>query len=231
MFDRRNNLIKQANWYNPYACICENYDKECELNNIFIYNENGILIETRHGWFNESNNYTGDCYIENGIFKITDRQKEKYLKDCKNFILYVESGYDKTKKYNLYIYYKNVNYQFLGFYKDSLFVELQYTLFDNKKYEINVGDSRKYSQEVRYELLNLARDFESKIFSLNAKGILVKTKKINKYAKLYDKLLEEEKTYPIEKLFYSEETNNKEFVDMCMQMIENNKKLNEEKEN
>ena len=57
----KNNIIKEAIWYNPYIAI-DTKNNMYKLDNIIIYSDYGVLLETDRGWFG-NNNELGDQYI------------------------------------------------------------------------------------------------------------------------------------------------------------------------
>lgn len=220
-----NNLQKTSYW-NPY--FADTNRGMYELNNIIIYNEDGILIETGCGWFNESNNHTEDANIDGGILKINSGTESKHLKEKNNFIIKDNNCSYKDNVYILYIYYKNINYKPIAIVKNSLFVEVEYQLFNNtdKKYSKAIGQSKKYSDAVYWELRNEIKETENDGFKYDRdmESLKQHLKNINKLIKKYEKTKEVEKSYPIDAFIdgtNTEKNSNNE-------SYKNNKKLLEE---
>lgn len=139
-----NNLIKEAIWYNPYMAI-DTKGKAFELDNIIIYSSDGVLLETGQGWFGY-NNTLGDKYISD----INKRMKVDFSKK-ENFIIKSKPlSYKLETKYTLYIYYKNIDCKFLGYSITSLFLETNFTIFDNYKIDDVIGFTDRKSKAVQY---------------------------------------------------------------------------------
>ena len=75
----KNNIIKEAIWYNPYVAIDTKHNTY-KLDNIIIYSDYGVLLETDRGWFG-NNNDLGDKYIGdiNKRMKIDFSKKENFV--------------------------------------------------------------------------------------------------------------------------------------------------------
>lgn len=144
MENKKNNLIKQADWYNVYCAIDEK-GNTYELENIIIYSENGVLLETDRGWFGDNNNL-GDIAI--GTIK---RRMKKDFSRKENFITKEEKkSYRIDNKYTLYIYYKNINCNFIGYSIDSLFLKTNFTILDNYKIDDVIGFTKNKSNGIAY---------------------------------------------------------------------------------
>ena len=194
-----NNLIRDTYW-NPYFANT-NRGNGYELDNIIIYNDYGVLIETGCGWFNESNNNTGSTTVKNDIIKANKGTEEKHKKEHHNFIIKTEESYKDG--YTLYIYYKNIDYKVVKIEKRSLFIEIDYQLFDNKSktYSKAIGQSKKFSDAIYWELRKELKETESDSFKYdnNMESLEEHLKNIKKLMKKYNKMKEEEKSYSIEK--------------------------------
>jgi hypothetical protein len=206
----KNYLLKE-NYWNSYFAIT-NKGQAFELDNIIIYNEKGNLIETNSGWFNESNNTTGEKQLTSDILKINTGNEEKHKKEKHNFIVKTQSSYKDG--YTLYIYYKNIDYKFIGIEKDSLFLNIKYQLFndDTKTYEKAIGHTKKFSQEIYYKLTAEIKQTEYDTFKYdrNIDALNEHLKNINKLKNKMLKMQEEEKNYSFEKLIGDTGTYEKE---------------------
>lgn len=222
-----NNLQKTSYW-NPYFVDTNNRGGSYELNNIIIYNENGILIETGCGWFNESNNHTDGVNVDGGILKINTGTESKHITEKHNFIIKDRECSYKDDVYILYIYYKNINYKPIAIVKRSLFIEIDYQLFNNteKTYSKAIGQSKKYSDAVYWELRKelKATDDDGFKYDRDMESLKTHIKNINKLIKKYEKTKEVEKDYPIDAFIDGTNTeknsNNESYI--------NNKKMLEE---
>lgn len=222
MNEINNNLVRYHSYWNPYFAKINN--NIYELNNIIIYNESGVLIETGHAWFNESNNKTGDHYIGE-IKKINKNNIEKNLKSKNNFIIKDnESSFEN--RYILYIYYKNINYKFI---KISLnyFLEINYTLFgnDSKIYSKAIGQKTKLSQNINYNKIYPLID-EMKYKSVDE--LKKKIKELNKIIKEYENATIFENSLKVDDEKIKEIYFN---GDETQKIINNNKNLLEDQKN
>ena len=221
-----NNLLKQNYWNSYFAKT--NKGQVYELDNIIIYNEQGKLIETSHGWFDESNNYTGEQTVKNDILKVNVGNEEKHIKEKHNFLVKTQESYKDA--YTLYIYYKNIDYQFKAFTKDSLFINIEYTLFNNheKVYSNAIGQSNKFSQAVYWKLREELKQAEYDAFKYDKhiEELDKHIKNLKKLAKQFVKVQEEEKNYPFESFI----NDTSKYKAICQEMYDNNKKLQEEAE-
>lgn len=217
-------LVKESYW-NPYFVNTSNRGGHYELDNIVIYNEKGLLIETGCGWFNESNNHTENTEIKNDILKINTGTEEKHIKEKHNFIIKTKNSYKDG--YTLYLYYKNINYKPVAIVKRSLFVEVDYQLFNNneKTYSKAIGNSRKYSQEIYSELRKEIEKTEKNTYRYDEhmEELEQQLKNIKKLMKKYEKIKEEEKNYSIDKFVTgtaTDKTQNKESYKNNIEMLE-----------
>lgn len=222
-----NNLQKTSYW-NPY--FVDTNRGMYELNNIIIYNDDGILIETGCGWFNESNNHTDGVNVNGGILKINSNTESKHIKEKHNFIIKDKDCSYKENVYILYVYYKNINYKPIAIVKNSLFVEIQYQLFNNteKTYSKAIGQSNKYSNAIYWELRHeiKAADDDGYKYDHDMQPLKQHIKNINKLIKKYELTKEAEKSYPLDTLINATSTEK----DVNMESYKNNKNLLKEED-
>lgn len=193
MENKKNNLIKQAAWYNVYCAIDEK-GNIYELENIIIYSEAGILLETDRGWFGD-NDDLGDVAI--GTIK---RRMKKDFSRKENFITKEEKkSYRIDNKYTLYIYYKNINCNFIGYSIDSLFLKTNFTILHNYKIDDVIGFTKNKSNSIAYseELKEAYKKVDSYNFEDHPEELEKAIKVIRKKQKEYKKALEEEENYTL----------------------------------
>lgn len=211
------NLFKQ-NYWNPWIAVTEG-GKGYEIENIKIYSDYGIILETGCGWFG-SNNNLGDQEIEAISLK-----RSIDLKSKKNFIVKEEKkSYRIDHNYTLYIYYKDqfLNLEFTGFNLSSFWLESTFTIFDNYKIDDVLGYREKESDKIKYnkELEEAYKKFDSYNFDNHFEDIEQAIKTIKKYHKQYEEQKEKEKNYTLkdyDKMIY---TNNDEVIPP-MEIIKN----------
>lgn len=211
------NLKRISNWFNPMQAIT-NKRESFELDNIIIYSENGILIETKRGWFDHGNNDIIDgLEIKPEIVK-----KLKIDFNCKqNFIVRSEpKEYRFDRKYTLYLYYKNINYKFEGLTLDNLFLNLNYSILNNYKNYIVIGDREKKSDSIQYsdKLKENLKKIDSYHFDCKPEEFKKALKEIAKIHKEFEKVKEAEKLLTV---------NDYQSLirDNAKTMLENNKKI------
>ena len=103
------------------------------------------MLETGRGWFGD-NNTLGDKYIGN----INKRMKIDFSKK-ENFVIKSKPlSYKLETKHTLYIYYKNIDCKFLGYSITSLFLETNFTIFDNYKIDDVIGFTDRKSKAIQY---------------------------------------------------------------------------------
>lgn len=145
-------LFRVVNWYRPLNAILENGKQVC-LNNIIIYDKNGIIEQTNYGYFDN------DKEIEiNG--DIILKRKEDFTKEI-NFVISDKKNWNNETEYKIYIHKNNVKFEFTGFEKhiDTIM----------KTYTINGGVFRnvfKYLGDKKYECKN---NFENKLKEISNK--------------------------------------------------------------
>lgn len=189
----KTNLVKQNEWYNPYVAIDEK-GNAYELENIVIYSENGVLLDTDRGLFGD-NNRLGDVAI--GTIK---RRMKRDFSIKENFIIKEEQkSYRIDNKYTLYIYYKNINCNFIGYSIDSLFLRSNFTILDNYKIDDVIGFTKNKSNSIAYseELKEAYQKVDSYNFQNNPEELEKAIKLIREKQKEYKKALEEEENYTL----------------------------------
>lgn len=216
------NLIRTCNWYNPMTAITEKGDGY-ELDNIIIYNENGVLIETKKGWFDNSNNN----FEEGDGLEITPAIKRKIkvnFESKENFVIKSEEkSYRDMQKYTLYIYYKNVNYKYNGMTLDNIFLNLNYSILNKYNYYVVIGDRNAASYKIEYneELQEAMKKIDHYTFTYKGEELQEALKTISKYQKEYEKAKEYEKTLTVDNWQELIRENDRE-------KLENNKNLEAE---
>lgn len=200
---KNENLLKQTMW-NPWIAVCEN-GKAYELENIKIYTENGVIIETGRGWFG-SNNNLGNRKIDRIYLKRTIDLKSK-----KNFIIKEEKkSYRLENRYTLYIYYKDVllNFNFIAFELNNFWLEAAFTVFDNYKDSIVLGSRQKESDSIKYnkELEEAFKKIDNYNFQQHYDEVKKAMESIENYHRLYEDQKTKEKSYTLKdykKMVYS----------------------------
>lgn len=188
----KNNIIKEAIWYNPYIAI-DTKNNMYKLDNIIIYSEYGVLLETDRGWFG-NNNDLGDQYIGD----INKRMKIDFAKK-ENFVIKShKKDYKFETNYTLYIYYKNINCKFSG-YSIGLFLETNFTIFDGYKIDDVIGFTDRKSKKIEYSE-ELKKAFEKMTlynFDYHWKEVEKAIKTIKKARKQLEEAKEIEKNYTL----------------------------------
>lgn len=187
------NLKKQAAWYNPYAAITDK-GNAYELENIKIYSEHGVLLETGRGWFG-SNNDLGDTSIDTIYLK-----RKVDLTKKENFIIKEDQkSYRIDNKYTLYIYYKNINCNFIKFDLNNFWLESVFTIFDNYEISDVLGQRHKESDAIKYDktLQETYKTFESYNFEQHYDEMEKAMATIKKYHKKFIDKKEEENNYTL----------------------------------
>lgn len=188
----KNNIIKEAIWHNPYVAI-DAKNNTYELDNIIIYSEHGVLLETDRGWFGD-NNDLGNQYIGD----INKRMKIDFSKK-ENFVIKSQKkDYKLETNYTLYIYYKNINCKFVG-YSIDLFLRTNFTIFDGYKIDDVIGFTDRKSKKIKYseELKDAFEKIDSYNFSYHYEDVEKAIKTIKKAHKQLEEAKEIEKNYTL----------------------------------
>ena len=188
----KNNLIKEAYWYNPYIAI-DTKNNMYKLDNIIIYSEHGVLLETDRGWFG-NNNELGDQYIGD----INKRMKSDFSKK-ENFIIKSQKkDYKYETNYTLYIYYKNINCEFIG-YSLGLFLETNFTILDGYKIDDVIGFTDRKTKKIEFneELKDAFKKIDSYNFHYHYEEVEKAIQIIKKARKQFEEAKEIEKNYTL----------------------------------
>lgn len=81
------------------------------INNIIFYNDNGLITETKRGWFGNSNN--GYEELEVGEIKIRNKTILNKLNKQENFVIPIKDEFNNSK-YDLYLYIDNTNIKIIS---------------------------------------------------------------------------------------------------------------------
>ena len=218
-----NNLVRVLSWFNPFSAKINN--NFYELNNIIIYSEFGDIYNSGCGWFrpecgNDNPIREGQgFYIKNDIKKISANNIESNKQKKNNFIINTTKYYSNDKQYTLYIYYKNINCEFLGFNVSNFWFESRFKLFDNLITSEILGSISKESDKIKYndKVKEIQKELQNTSIFDNEEKFAKNIKELNKYFKQYKKIKEIEKNYTIKdykKMIYvNENINALEFVE------------------
>lgn len=173
--EKASKLYRKSDWYRPLYTITKS-GNEVELNNIIIYDEKGIVVQTKCGYFDNDKGID----IKGEIVK---KIKENFTKK-ENYVLKGKEQYSNNTVYDLYVYRDNVNLQFLGFEKSADLIIA--------KYDINGGEFRilyttisgnKYIYENRFkelkdEIKNYSLPMEEEELDMICEELIEVNKKI-----------------------------------------------------
>ena len=143
-------------WFNPF--YAEVNGSFYELNNIILYSDYGDILETGCGWFkplygtDNPIKYGDGLTINPSIKKVNNNNIEKNKKDHNNFIINTTKYYSNDKQYTLYIYYKNINCEFLGFNLSNFWLESSFKIFDNIVINELIGSRSQQSDKTKYNV-------------------------------------------------------------------------------
>ena len=193
------NLIRSCCWYNPMTALTEK-GESFELDNIIIYNERGILIETKKGWLDDGNNNFNEgegLEIKPAIkrkIKVNFESKENFVAKSE------EKSYRYDQRYTLYIYYKNIDYKYEGLTLDNIFLNLNYSILNQYNYSIVIGDRNAKSYKIEYDekLQEALKTVDHYNFCYKGEELQKALKTIAKYQKEFEKVKEYEKTLTID---------------------------------
>lgn len=117
-----------------------------------------------------------------------------------NFIIKEEQkSYRIDNKYTLYIYYKNINCNFVGYSIDSLFLRTNFTILDNYKIDDVIGFTKNKSDSIAYsdELKEAYKKIDTYNFEYHPEELEKAIKLIREKQKQYKKALEKEENYTL----------------------------------
>ena len=117
-----------------------------------------------------------------------------------NFIIKEgKKSYRIDHNYTLYIYYKNINCNFIGYSIDSLFLKTNFTILDNYKIDDVIGFVKNKSNGITYseELKEAYKKVDSYNFQYHPEELEKAIKLIGEKQKEYKKALEEEENYTL----------------------------------
>lgn len=213
------NLNKSASWYNPYTALIGNSNsgKGVVISNIKIFNEKGILFETRCGWFN-NNNTLGDIDIKEIKMKRKINFNNKY-----NFIIKDSEG-----NYVLYIYYKNINYRNSFLNLDSTLLTLNAIILNNYQISQVIGyrDTIIWDYKEKNDIDNLLKKIDNYHLDCRLDEMIENLDLLRKHCKKIKKLEEQTRNLTlndIDKMIYR--ANGKQDIQV-LEEIELNKELN-----
>jgi len=178
------NLIKQT-YLNPFLVEDKN-GNIYNIENIRVYSEKGIILETDRGWFGD-NNDLGSVYIG----EISLRRKRD-LNGTENFLFKEEKkSYRLEHNYTLYIYYKNIDCKFIGYTLDGLFLRSNFEILNGYKFDDVLGFRNNNIDRIRYsnDLSDAMKKFDTYNFDTHYEEI----EKAMAYLTEQHKLLEDAK--------------------------------------
>jgi len=187
-----NNLIKETYW-NPWFAITDK-GNTYELENIKIYSEKGVILETGRGWFG-NNNDLGNIQINTIYLK-----RNADLTKKQNFVIKEEKkSYKLENKYTLYLYYKNINCKFKKFNISTFWLESIFTIFDNYEIIDTLGQRHKESDSIKYnnQLMETFKKLDTYNFESHWDEMEKNINYIKKQHKKYINKKEEEENYTL----------------------------------
>lgn len=185
------NLIKECVWYNPYIARTDK-GNGYQLENIKIYSEKGIILETGRGWFG-SNNDLGDIEIDTIYLK-----RKADLTSKQNFIIKEDkSKYRIDHNYTLYVYYKNINCNFIKFDLSTFWIESVFTILNGYEIRDVLGQRNRESDAIKYDdkLQKAIEQLDTYNFESHWDEMEKNLNYIKKMHKKYIDKKEEEKNY------------------------------------
>lgn len=225
----RNNLTRSCIYLRTLSVVCDNLpiNKNFKLlDNIVIYNENGILINTDFGYFESS--IDNETIKGNVNFLRTENQKQKAITNKENFVIKSESKEYKYEVNNtLYIYYKNIDYKVISIEKDKVFLNVNYMIFNKYKEYLPIGNLTRKSDSILYsDVYGNIEKLEKEKYTKDFEKLTTIMNNIKQSMKKYKKIQEEEKNYPIDKLISAtrnDEELNKEIYINNLKLLESEK--------
>ena len=186
------NLIKTASWYNPFTAVATN-GNGYELQRIHFYNKEGVILSTNSGWFEEKN--TSNNSFNNGV-KIDDIYLRKKISFDKkeNFIIKNNEDYNIFNRYDLYIYFENVDFK-------THDIVISHNISGNYSIKVEdivlncncyLGSATKKSDAIRYNYYEMIDDLKKYQYGDTCE-LIKKVKELEKTIKQYEKIKEFEK--------------------------------------
>ena len=190
------NLLVQ-NYVKTLICITDKGEL-FELESINIYNDDGIIY-TNRGYFEPLNRRQENEIIKNGIF----RRLKKDFSRKENFVVREENSnfsWSDLKRYNLYIYYKNIDFELISLELNNYWLESKIKIFN--KYEISqtIGRRNKKSDAIKFDnkVDQLKKELNSYCLFDNEERFKNNIKELKKIFNKYKKQKELENNYTIE---------------------------------
>lgn len=187
------------------------------LDKIRVYNDQGVLFETNSGHFEMAKygEHFEDEYIKNDI----TRKNKIDLSKKENFVISEGKNCFNETEYVLYIYYKNIDLQFVKISINRL-LKATFKIFEKYETEIVFGDINRESDKIRYSVNDDIFKFGLTYMLFNHKDEFDSIiKELKNIYKKWEKQKEIEKTYTTKdykKICFSEE-NAKQFENVLNQ--------------
>lgn len=121
-------LFRTRSWYRPLFITVG--DKDYELDDIKFFNENGVIVSIGSGFFEDDKEreFNGE----------TIRKIKIDFSSKKNFIIKRSTNmWNNDIKYDLYVYEKNVDLQFMGKTKELYFGDI-YSIWKMNDYTFHI---------------------------------------------------------------------------------------------
>lgn len=186
----KENLLKERCW-NPWIAVTDK-GNAYQLENIKVYSENGVILETGRGWFG-SNNDLNNMTIDTIYLK-----RKADLTSKENFVIKEEkSAYRIDHNYTLYLYYKNINCNFTKFDLSNFWLESVFTIFNGYEVRDVLGQRNKESDSIKYnkKLNETFKKLDTYNFEAHWDEMEKNLNYIKKQHKKYIDKKEEEKNY------------------------------------
>lgn len=142
-------VYRKENWYRPL--FIDIGDNCYELDNIHIYNENGILLSVGRGYFDNDTSITVKGEILRKL-KTNFTCKQHYIVKSKDTLL-------GDIKYELYLYKEKVDFKFVRVYK-----QYDYILAE---YNVNGGEFSSFIKNIGETKSNIKLRLEKEIKKIN----------------------------------------------------------------
>lgn len=134
------------------------------LDNICVYNENGIIAEVGYGYFesDEKFSFEGETIL---------KRKEDFSKKI-NYVIKVkkDSGFCGYDNYKLYVHESNVDFQYLGLIKKYDMVFKKYSI-NGIVFDVVEKNLEEKELSLKIELKHKIADFEKSSFPMEDKEL------------------------------------------------------------